>query len=224
MAVGQHGIARRGNRRAAIEVVAGVPTAEVQHFQRVQGDGLPVDFVEVTGDHALRVGHDGHAVGAQHPNLARAAPLIADQQPIGVAMQFQRAESLLEEFEAAGQRIGVGEQPFQRVIVDADALFSLQPIDLERLDGASFGDAVDGDVDPGRLLIDAGGLRVQGRALRDVMLRGEALKLWGAPPQTLAYAAKPVEHRLLLALILAQTSKHTAAKGRLYLLGLAITD
>ena len=142
----------------------GVPAAEVQDFDGVQRDVLAVDLVDVASHHALGIGHDGDAVGAQDPDLARDAAPVAGQEPVGVALQLQRADGLLEQFKAAGQRIGLAQQLLERMVVDADTAFALQPEDAQRDKGGRFGDAVDGDVDPGRLLVDAARAQVDGRA------------------------------------------------------------
>ena len=161
--VAEHGAARGRDGREAVEVVIGMPAAEVHDFDGVEGNALAADFVEVAGDDALFVGHDGHAVGAQQPDLARLPSPIAGEEPVGVAVQLKRADGLLEEFKAAGQRIGMAEQRFQRVILDADAFFADETIDRQRHEGAGFGDAIDGDINPGRAFVDAGAVDIQRR-------------------------------------------------------------
>ena len=89
-------------------------------------------------------------------------------------MQLKRAQGLLEEFEAAGQRVGIGQQLLQRVVGDADAPLALQAIHLQRHERARFGDAIDGDIDPGRLLVDAGRMQVQRRTQLMAVVRRQA--------------------------------------------------
>ena len=100
-----------------------------------------------------------------------AAALIAGQEPVGVALQFQRADGLLKKLEAAGQRIGRAQQRLQRMVLNANALFARQPIDLERHEGACFGDAVDGDVDPGRAFVNTGAVHIERRIEGVAVLR-----------------------------------------------------
>ena len=130
MPVAEDGAARRRDRGQAVEVIVRVPAAEMHHLESIQRDVLALDLVEITCHHPLGIGHDGHAVGAQHPEFARSALPVARQEPVGVAVQLERAEGLLEEFKAAGQRVGIGEQLLQRMIGDADALFPRQSIDV----------------------------------------------------------------------------------------------
>ena len=172
VAVAEHSAAGCCDGRQAVEVVVRVPAAEVNHFDGIERDELPVDLVEVAGDYACRIGHDGYAVGAQHPDLARASCCVAGQEPVGVAMQFQRAQGLLKKLEAAGQWIGLAEQLLQRVVGDADAPLGVQAKDSQRHQSAGFDDAVDGDVDPGRLLVDADGIHLDGRTELVAAMRG----------------------------------------------------
>jgi len=202
VAVAEHGAAGGRDGRQAIEVVARVPAAEVNHLNGVQGDELPVNLVDVAGHDPLCVRHNADAVGAQQPDFAWDAASIASQEPVSVAVQLQRADSLLQQLEAAGQRIGPAEQLLQRVIGDADALFALQPEDAQGHQRARFHDAVDGDVDPGRLLVDTVGVDLDGRAELEAAARRDRLEVRGARTQLSAAiaekVAKPSEHGGLL--------------------------
>ncbi len=217
MPVAEHGAARGRDGRESVEIVIGMPAAEVDDFDGIEGDALAVNLVEVAGDDALLVGRDGHAVGAQQPDFARLPASVAGEEPVGVAMQLKRADRLLEEFKAAGQRIGLAEQRFQRVVFDADAFFAFEAINFQRHEGAGFGDAVDGDVDPGRASVNAGALDIRRRIEREAVVRRHAFDMGGARAQAIAAIAEkvgePVEHGSLLCLVCAQASRARGAKG-----------
>ena len=81
-------------------------------------------------------------------------PVVVFPTSQGRFYQFEDSGGLLEEFKAAEIGIGRIQQPFQRMTLNLDFAFALQPHHAQRNQCHRLGDAVDGDVYPGRRALD----------------------------------------------------------------------